>query len=77
LKPIFCPKYFSSGNVPNTKLFINGQMLESKANKWIDLHNPATNEVSTFMIVIKATVKAILCKLLLIGNKELSFKKYN
>lgn len=28
-----------------TKLFINGQFVESKSSNWIDLHNPATNEV--------------------------------
>ncbi|XP_065843392.1 probable methylmalonate-semialdehyde/malonate-semialdehyde dehydrogenase [acylating], mitochondrial [Oscarella lobularis] len=30
-----------------TKLFINGQFVDSKTNEWIDLHNPATNEVVT------------------------------
>jgi malonate-semialdehyde dehydrogenase (acetylating)/methylmalonate-semialdehyde dehydrogenase len=30
-----------------TKLFINGQFVESKAKEWIDVHNPATNEVVT------------------------------
>ncbi|KAH9400838.1 Methylmalonate-semialdehyde dehydrogenase [acylating] mitochondrial [Tyrophagus putrescentiae] len=34
-------------SVPNTKLFINGQFVESKTTEWIDLHNPATNEVIT------------------------------
>jgi len=29
-----------------TKLFINNKMVESQTNDWIDLHNPATNEVS-------------------------------
>lgn len=33
--------------VPNTKMFIDGQFVESKTTKWIDLHNPATNEVIT------------------------------
>ncbi|CAG7696140.1 unnamed protein product [Allacma fusca] len=36
-----------SVNAPTTKLFINGQFVESKATEWIDLHNPATNEVVT------------------------------
>ncbi|XP_046664572.1 probable methylmalonate-semialdehyde dehydrogenase [acylating], mitochondrial isoform X2 [Homalodisca vitripennis] len=31
----------------NTKLFIDGKSVESKTNEWIDLHNPATNEVVT------------------------------
>ena len=30
---------------PTTKLFINNKMVESQTNDWIDLHNPATNEV--------------------------------
>lgn len=33
--------------VPTTKLFINNKMVESKANEWIDLCDPATNEVIT------------------------------
>ncbi len=32
---------------PTTKMFINGEFLESKATEWIDVHNPATNEVVT------------------------------
>ncbi|KAL0266634.1 UNVERIFIED_CONTAM: hypothetical protein PYX00_009121 [Menopon gallinae] len=39
--------YSTAGNVPNTKLYINGKFVESKTSKWIDLHNPATNEVVT------------------------------
>ena len=35
---------FSAGT---TKLFINGEFVESHTNKWIDVHNPATNEVVT------------------------------
>jgi len=31
--------------VPTTKLFINGKFVESKTKEWIDVHNPATNEV--------------------------------
>lgn len=40
-----CRRYMSSP--ATTKLFINGEFLESKTSKWIDLHNPATNEVVT------------------------------
>ncbi|MBN3314554.1 MMSA dehydrogenase, partial [Atractosteus spatula] len=36
--------YFSS-SVPTTKLFIDGKFIESKSSEWIDIHNPATNEV--------------------------------
>ncbi|XP_018026739.1 probable methylmalonate-semialdehyde dehydrogenase [acylating], mitochondrial [Hyalella azteca] len=32
---------------PTTKLFINGQFVESKSDKFLDVHNPATNEVVT------------------------------
>lgn len=32
---------------PTTKLFINNKMVESKTNEWIDLCDPATNEVIT------------------------------
>jgi len=42
---VVCRRYMSSP--ATTKLFINGQFLESKTSKWIDLHNPATNEVVT------------------------------
>ncbi|XP_071962296.1 probable methylmalonate-semialdehyde/malonate-semialdehyde dehydrogenase [acylating], mitochondrial [Antedon mediterranea] len=32
---------------PTTKMFIDNQFVESKATEWIDVHNPATNEVVT------------------------------
>ena len=34
-------------SVPNTKLFIGGEFVESQTTDWIDLKNPATNEVIT------------------------------
>ncbi|KAK2523862.1 hypothetical protein Q9233_009743 [Columba guinea] len=34
-----------SSSVPTTKLFIDGKFVESKTTEWIDIHNPATNEV--------------------------------
>ncbi|KAG1657000.1 putative methylmalonate-semialdehyde dehydrogenase [acylating], mitochondrial [Nymphon striatum] len=34
-------------SAPTTKMFINGQFVESKTTEWIDVHNPATNEVVT------------------------------
>jgi malonate-semialdehyde dehydrogenase (acetylating)/methylmalonate-semialdehyde dehydrogenase len=37
-------KSFST-NVPTVKNFINGVFEESKTNKWIDLYNPANNEL--------------------------------
>jgi malonate-semialdehyde dehydrogenase (acetylating)/methylmalonate-semialdehyde dehydrogenase len=36
---------FYSSSAPTTKLFINGKFVDSKTSEWIDVHNPATNEV--------------------------------
>ncbi|XP_076055032.1 putative methylmalonate-semialdehyde/malonate-semialdehyde dehydrogenase [acylating], mitochondrial [Oratosquilla oratoria] len=36
-----------SASAPTTKLFINGKFVDSKTSDWIDVHNPATNEVVT------------------------------
>lgn len=36
-----------SSAAPTTKLFINGKFIESKTSEYIDVHNPATNEVSS------------------------------
>jgi len=33
------------GSIPTTKLFINGEFVESKTSNWLDVHNPATNQV--------------------------------
>eukprot|EP00118_Oscarella_pearsei_P025106 m.307526 g.307526 ORF g.307526 m.307526 type:complete len:523 (+) comp42394_c0_seq1:50-1618(+) len=33
--------------ISTTKLFINGEFVESNAKEWIDVHNPATNDVVT------------------------------
>ena len=30
---------------PTTKLFINNEFVESKTNKWIDVHNPVSGQV--------------------------------
>lgn len=38
---------YASLSVPTTKLFVNGKFVESKTKDWIDVHNPATNEVVT------------------------------
>lgn len=38
---------YSTSTAPTTKLFINGKFVESKTKEWIDVHNPATNEVVT------------------------------
>ncbi|KTG05286.1 hypothetical protein cypCar_00025715 [Cyprinus carpio] len=34
-----------SSSVSTTKLFIDGKFVESKSPEWLDIHNPATNEV--------------------------------
>ncbi|KAL3310481.1 Methylmalonate-semialdehyde dehydrogenase [acylating] mitochondrial [Cichlidogyrus casuarinus] len=34
-----------SSNVPNVKLFLDGKFIDSKTTDFIDLHNPATNEL--------------------------------
>lgn len=37
----------SCANVSTTKMFIDGQFVESKTSEWVDLHDPATNKVIT------------------------------
>ena len=34
-----------SSSVPTVKLFIDGKFVESKTKKWVDLYNPATNQL--------------------------------
>lgn len=44
--PFAVGRSFSNGSsAPTVKLFIDGQFVESKADKWIDCYNPATNDV--------------------------------
>ncbi len=39
---------FANGKVPaQTQMYINGQFVDSKPDRWIDVHNPATQEVVT------------------------------
>lgn len=33
------------GTTPTTKLFIDGDFVDSNTNNWLDIHNPATNQV--------------------------------
>lgn len=40
-------KNYCSASPATTKLFIDGKAVESQTTRWIDLHNPATNEVIT------------------------------
>lgn len=55
-----CVRAFSSSShhhkVPHTKLYINGKFVDSKASKWIDLHNPATNEVSSCFEILLISI---------------------
>uniref|UniRef100_A0AAJ7X3K2 Methylmalonate-semialdehyde/malonate-semialdehyde dehydrogenase [acylating], mitochondrial n=1 Tax=Petromyzon marinus TaxID=7757 RepID=A0AAJ7X3K2_PETMA len=46
-------RLYSSG-APTTKLFIDGKFVDSTTSEWLDVHNPATNEVVT--CVPKATL---------------------
>jgi len=45
--PSLRSSFHTSAPLQNKKvpLFINGQFVQSKTEKWIDVHNPATNEV--------------------------------
>ncbi|XP_022650462.1 probable methylmalonate-semialdehyde dehydrogenase [acylating], mitochondrial [Varroa destructor] len=38
---------FCSSNAPTTKMFIHGKFVDSKTKEWVDLKNPATNEIVT------------------------------
>lgn len=40
-------RLYSSNVAPTTKLFIDGQFVESKTSNWLELYNPATNELVT------------------------------
>lgn len=40
-------RMYSSNVAPTTKLFLDGKFVESKATEWVDLKNPATNEIVT------------------------------
>ncbi|KAG0329261.1 hypothetical protein BGZ99_002809 [Dissophora globulifera] len=41
--------FASQAAIPRTKLFINGEFIDSKTDKWIELRNPATNEIVTMV----------------------------
>ncbi|KAF8469608.1 Aldehyde/histidinol dehydrogenase [Kalaharituber pfeilii] len=45
--PEFQMSHEKIANPPNTKMFINNQFIESKTDVWIDLHDPATNNLVT------------------------------
>lgn len=45
--------------VPTTKLFINGKFVDSKTEDWIDVHNPATNEVLHLRVINNHTCTCI------------------
>jgi len=37
--------------VPKVPMYIDGKFVESKTKDWIDVHNPATNEVHLFVFL--------------------------
>ncbi|KAJ1975967.1 hypothetical protein H4R34_004148 [Dimargaris verticillata] len=39
----------ASAAVPKTKLFINGEFIDSTTKEWIEVHNPATQELVTLV----------------------------
>jgi malonate-semialdehyde dehydrogenase (acetylating)/methylmalonate-semialdehyde dehydrogenase len=39
------------GAIPKVPMYIDGKFVESKTNDWIDVHNPATNEVSSIFLL--------------------------
>ncbi|KAG0043607.1 hypothetical protein BGZ83_011208, partial [Gryganskiella cystojenkinii] len=45
------PNLFAAAaqSIPRTKLFINGEFIDSKTDKWIELRNPATQEIVTLV----------------------------
>lgn len=58
LRSALTRRMYSSSSAPTTKLFLDGKFVESKTTDWIDLHDPATNEVVTR--VPKATQSEML-----------------
>ncbi|KAJ2372523.1 hypothetical protein IW150_004078 [Coemansia sp. RSA 2607] len=52
-----CVRSLATKASDSTKLFINGEFVESQASEWIDVHNPATQEVVTR--VPKSTAKEL------------------
>lgn len=39
--------YNTTNVAPTMKMFIDGKFVESTTNEWIELHDPATNEIVT------------------------------
>ncbi|KAG7237131.1 hypothetical protein INR49_032772 [Caranx melampygus] len=77
---------YSSSSLPTTKLFIDGKFVESNTSEWLDIHNPATNEVVGR--VPKATQEEMLAAVdscsrafqswakLLLTQREMYFEDY-
>lgn len=40
-------RFFASASAPTTKLFIDNEFVESKTKEWVDLYNPATQDLVT------------------------------
>ncbi|KAK9370449.1 Aldehyde/histidinol dehydrogenase [Lipomyces kononenkoae] len=58
-------------NPLNTKIFLDNQFLESKATTWIDLHDPATNNIVTR--VPQSTTEELLAA---VNSAEKAFKSW-
>ncbi|KAJ2842657.1 hypothetical protein GGI22_007476, partial [Coemansia erecta] len=46
-RAIASARCYGTGASATTKLFLNGQFIESQTSDWIDVRNPATQEVVT------------------------------
>ncbi|KAJ2986049.1 Methylmalonate-semialdehyde dehydrogenase [acylating] mitochondrial [Globomyces sp. JEL0801] len=46
-----------------TKLYINGEFIESETDQWIPLHNPATNEIVTYVPQAQRTIGIFIFKI--------------
>lgn len=47
MRSVLGRRMYSNSSAPTTKLFLDGKFVESKATEWVDLHDPATNEIVT------------------------------
>ena len=65
-------RMYSSSTAPTTKLFLDGKFVESKTTDWIDLHDPATNEVVTR--VPKSTQSEMLAA---VESSKAAFKSWS
>ena len=58
--PVRCLS-FAGGNLPaKTQNVIGNKFLDSNTDRWIDVHNPATNEVVTKVKIIKISIMRLM-----------------